>query len=249
MKTDMTGLGIQSLEIGLSILKEISDAQIPLSITEIAERCEMSKSKLHRYLTSLYRTGFLRRDADLRYSLGAELYSIGLKAFGKMDIRAQVQPTLIRLRERLNETVALSIWTEKGPYYLHWEESLRAVNVGIRIGSQVSALKSAAGKVFLAFLPKDEIKHVVTKELEEYGMDRSVFEEEMTIIRKKGFSTTVESLLPGIVSIAYPLIGRKDAVVAAITVVGIVGYLDVADASQVVAVLKEECLSLSGILL
>ncbi|WAH36341.1 IclR family transcriptional regulator [Alicyclobacillus dauci] len=249
MKSEMTGLGIQSLEIGLSILKEISTADVPLSITEISERCNMPKSKLHRYLTSLYRTGFLKRDANLLYTLGEEFYSIGLKALGNLNIRQQAGPTLTRLRERLNETVALSIWTEEGPHFIHWEESLRAVNVGIRVGSQVSALKTAGGKVFLAFLPKDETEHVVQKELKEHGISRAAFEEEMASIRKRGFATTEGSLLQGIASVACPLFGRNNSVVASITIVGILGYLQTEEDSEVVDVLKEECLALSKTLL
>ncbi|WP_206919459.1 IclR family transcriptional regulator [Alicyclobacillus suci] len=248
-RNDMTGLGIQSLETGLSILKEISAAPEPLSITEISERCNMPKSKLHRYLTSLYRTGFLRRDANLRYSIGEEFFSIGLKALGNLNIRHQARPTLIRLRERLNETVALSIWTERGPHFIHWEESRRAVNVGIRVGSEVSAVKTAGGKVFLAFLPASQTNHVIEKELAEYGILRADFEKEMEHIRTKKFATTEGSLLQGIASVGCPVFGRDHSIIAAITVVGILGYLDISENSPVVSVLKEECASLSNILI
>lgn len=243
--TDMTGLGIQSLETGLGILKEIARADMPLSITEISERCSMPKSKLHRYLTSLYRSGFLKRDVDLRYSLGTELYSIGLKSLNNLDIRNQARPALIRLREQLNETIALSVWTEAGPHYLHWEESLRAVNIGIRVGSQVSALKSAGGLIFLAYLPKEETEHVLLEELSEYGADRKHVEENLSIVREKGYAVTEGSLLPGILSIGCPVFDRSGTVVAAVTVVGIVGFLDASDNSQVVTKLKQACSALS----
>ena len=93
-KQDMTGLGIQSVEIGIDILKTIGHAQKPLSISEIAERCDMSKSRLHRYLTSLYRTGFLSRDTELRYSIGPELMSLGLLASSRWTIRDVARPEI-----------------------------------------------------------------------------------------------------------------------------------------------------------
>jgi DNA-binding IclR family transcriptional regulator len=244
-RREMTGLGIQSVEIGVEILKQIGAAQKPLSITEISQICGMSKSRLHRYLTSFYRTGFLTRDTDLRYSIGPELMSLGLLASQRWDIRHLAHPTLVRLRERLNETVALSVWTEKGPYFLQWEESTRAVNIGIRIGSQVSAVKSAGGKIFLAYLPEEETRDVLTREMSEHGLDPAAFERELEEIRSKGFSITEESLLPGILAIGCPVFGRGGKVVAAITVVGILGYLDATEDSPVVAVLKEECQKLS----
>ncbi|GMA65195.1 IclR family transcriptional regulator [Alicyclobacillus fastidiosus] len=247
-KQDMTGLGIQSVEIGIDILKTIGHAQKPLSISEIAERCDMSKSRLHRYLTSLYRTGFLSRDTELRYSIGPELMSLGLLASSRWTIRDVARPTLIRLKESLNETVALSVWTEKGPYFLHWEESNRAVNIGIRVGTQVSAIKSVAGKIFLAFLPERDTEDVLKRELAQFGVSRAVFDREIQEIRSKGYSITEESLLPGILAIGCPVFGRDGRVVAAISVVGILGYLDPSEESPVVTVLKQECQKLSDTL-
>ncbi|WP_067925690.1 IclR family transcriptional regulator [Alicyclobacillus shizuokensis] len=244
-RRDMTGLGIQSVEIAIEILKKIGAANRPLSITEISELCGMSKSRLHRYLTSLYRTGFLTRDDDLRYSIGLELMSLGLLASNRWDIRRLAKPALERLRERINETVALSVWTERGPHFLQWEESTRAVNIGIRVGAQVSAVKSAGGKVFLAYLPRTQTEAVQRRELREYGIDAEALEVELAAIRKNGFATTEESLLPGILAIGCPVFGRDGEVVAAITVVGILGVLDGGATSPVVKALKEECRRLS----
>ncbi|MCL6632458.1 MAG: IclR family transcriptional regulator [Alicyclobacillus herbarius] len=244
-RRDMTGLGIQSVEIAIDILKQIGAADRPLSITEISDLCGMSKSHLHRYLTSLYRTGFLTRDEDLRYSIGPELMSLGMLASSRWDIRRLAKPALLRLRERINETVALSVWTERGPYFLHWEESTRAVNIGIRIGSQVSAVKSAGGKVFLAYLPPAQTEAVRNRELAEYGMDAEAFDAELVEVRRLGYATTVESLLPGILAVACPVFGQGGDVVAAMTVVGILGVLDGSETSPVVRALKAECQRLS----
>ncbi|WAH35636.1 IclR family transcriptional regulator [Alicyclobacillus dauci] len=244
-KQDMNGLGIQSLEIGIDIVKIISKSTKPLTISEIAHVAEMSKSRLHRYLTSLYRTGFLSRDTDLRYSVGPELISLGLLASQRWTIRDLAHPTLLRLRENLNETIALSVWTEKGPYFLHWEESNRAVNIGIRVGTQVSATKSVAGKIFIAFLPEEETDDVLKREIAQFGISKAQFQRELAETRQKGYSITEESLLPGILAIGCPVFGRDSKVVAAISVVGILGYLDPSEQSHVVTVLKEECRLLS----
>ena len=53
--------GIQSIEVGIDVLKKIAEAGKPLSITEIAILCDTSKSKLHWYLTSFIRTGILEK--------------------------------------------------------------------------------------------------------------------------------------------------------------------------------------------
>ncbi len=243
---DMNGLGIQSVEIGIEILKVIGTADEPLSIGEIADQVGMSKSRLHRYLTSLFRTGFIRRDSALRYTVGREAMTLGLTAVRRFDMRNETRPMLMRLRERLNETVALSVWTEQGPYYLHWVESQRAVNVGIRVGAQVSALKSAGGKVFLAYLPESATAQIVSRELVEFGVSRPDYEAEMSLIRRRGYATTEESLLPGIATVGCPVFHQGGDIAATVTVVGILGHLDTSPSSPVVTLLKDTCAVLSS---
>ena len=74
---DQEKKGIQSIELGFSILKEVSRAEKPLTITELSKLCNMSKSQLYRYLISLCKVGALEKDSDLRYSMGKEMLTMG----------------------------------------------------------------------------------------------------------------------------------------------------------------------------
>ena len=48
--------GVQSLEIGISILKAISAGHRSMMLRDIAASAEMPASKVHRYMVSLMRT-------------------------------------------------------------------------------------------------------------------------------------------------------------------------------------------------
>ncbi|MEX2104567.1 MAG: IclR family transcriptional regulator [Bacilli bacterium] len=239
------GHGIQSLELGLDILKLIAEHNKSLSITEISNLCGMSKSKLHRYLTSFCRSGFLEKHEDLRYSLGTELVLLGLRASEKLDVKELAAPYLNNLKESLNETVALTLWGEKGPYLLRCETSNLTVNIGIRSGSQVSVTRSASGKLFVAFLPNGRTQKLVNSEMEKINSDKEAFYNEIEEIKRKGFSVTNGTLIPGISAISHPVFGQNDEIVAGITVVGLTGVLDVSEDSENLRMIKEQCLSLS----
>src|SRR5258708_6264570 len=127
--------GIQSIEVGMHILKKIAEASNPLSITEIAILCETSKSKLHRYLTSFIRTGMLEKSQDAKYILGTEIVRLGLKASQKLNVIDVTSPHLMYIKETLNETAALAVWGQNGPFFVSWEESNGPVNIGIKVGS------------------------------------------------------------------------------------------------------------------
>ena len=161
--------GIQSIEVGMHILKKIAEAGKPLSITEIAILCETSKSKLHRYLTSFIRTGMLEKSPDAKYILGTEIIRLGLKASQKLNITEIAAPHLMYLKETLNETAALAVWGQNGPFFVSWEESNGPVNIGIKVGSQVSVTQSAAGLIFAAFLPHKVTEKRVNQELNTFS--------------------------------------------------------------------------------
>lgn len=239
------GHGIQSLELGVDILKKIAEQGKPLTITEISVLCGMSKSKLHRYLTSFSRSGFLHKSTDLKYSLGTDLILLGLKASEQFDIQDICVPYLIDLREILNETVALAIWGENGPFYLRWEESNRVVNLGIKAGSQVSVTHSAPGKLFTAYLPKERTEELIQKELENFGEKTDSFYEELQEIRRKGFSVAKETVVPGISAISCPVFDKDGEILAALTVVTMVGVLDTSEESDFINILKQKSFELS----
>ncbi|MEH7500588.1 IclR family transcriptional regulator [Neobacillus drentensis] len=245
MDIEMSGLGIQSLELGINILKKIGEADKPLSISEISDLCEISKSKLHRYLTSLCRTGFLQRDSSLHYSIGSDLITIGSNASKNFNIKDLARPTLIKLRDALNETVFLSIWGGSGPYPLDIAESKRQINIGIRVGYQASNVLTTSGRLFAAFLPELVIKELIHKEIIEHNLDPEEFKNEISEVRKNGYSITRESLIPGIVAVGCPVFGRDNKIIATISVVGILGVLDLSSDSELINLLKKDCMELS----
>ena len=248
MDTQMTGHGIQSLELGLNILKKISESDKPLSITDISETCGISKSKLHRYLTSLCRTGFLQRDSSLRYSIGPSLVTIGSAATKRIDIKHLAWPTLLRLREQFNETISLSIWGGDGPYPIGIEQGRRKINIGIQEGAKTSIVLTTSGRLFTAFLPEKATKEPLQKEIMEYQLDPIKFNHELEEIRKKGYSVTHESLIPGIVAVGCPIFGPDNKITATISIVGIKDTFDLSDESFLIQMLKKECMQLSNAL-
>lgn len=249
MDTEMSGQGIQSLEFGLNIFIKMSKAGRPLSITEISEICEISKSKLHRYLTSFCRTGFLKRDSSLKYSIGPALVTIGNHTSKSPDIKDLAKPLLIKLRDLFNETVFLSIWAGDAPFPIDIEESKRQMAIGIKVGNKASIILTTAGRLFAAFLPEKEIQYYLNKDLLEHHMDPDEFHADLSSIRQTGYSVADDILVPGLVAVGCPVFGSDNRIAATITIVGIKGVLDLSEDSPIIAVLKKECMKLSADLL
>jgi DNA-binding IclR family transcriptional regulator len=239
------GHGIQSLELGLDILKKIAGVGKPLTVTEISSLCGISKSKLHRYLTSFSRSGILQKNADLKYTLGIDLILLGIKASEQFDIQSICHPYLIQLKEDLNETAALAIWGEQGPFFIQWEAGNRAVNLGIKTGSQVSVTESAPGKLFAAYLPKERTQQLIDRELSERGIEMDSLTDELKDIRQKGYCVSTDSLVPGITAVSCPALDINGNIAAALTVVFMTGALDTSATSEFIQLLQQKGSELS----
>ncbi|WP_017729151.1 IclR family transcriptional regulator [Halalkalibacterium ligniniphilum] len=238
--------GIQSIELGYVILKTISSANKPLTITEISKACDMQKSQLYRYLISLCRIGFLEKSDDLRYSLGSELTLIGLRGLEKIDIRVKALPYIKKLNELLDETVSLAIWVEKeGPIFISWEESKKPINVNVRVGSPAPLTTSATGNIFAAFYPKEKTERLIQQELNTNTVPPEEFEQTLTKVKQAGYAFT-QAYIPGIAAISAPIFDQKDDLVAAISVIGLSGVLDITEESYVTSELLKTAKELSN---
>ena len=83
--------GVQSLEIGMGILRAMMDGQRSMMLKDIAAAADMPASKAHRYLVSLIRAGLVEQDPmSSRYDLGPLALNLGLVALDRLDRRGRV---------------------------------------------------------------------------------------------------------------------------------------------------------------
>jgi DNA-binding IclR family transcriptional regulator len=122
------------------------------------------------------------------------------------------------------------------------------VNIGIKVGSRVSVIQSAAGKVFAAFLSEKITEEKINRELSKYSISREQFEYDINFIKKKGYSFVKSTIIPGINAIAAPIFNRSSSLIAVLTVVGLENSLDTAEHSKAVQILKEKSVLLSRLL-
>lgn len=240
MSEEKASQGIQSIELGFRILKCLEEARQPLSITELCKRLGMSGSKIHKYLVSFCRVGMLQQNEnDSRYFLGPQLITFGMVALEKMDIVTVATPYLLDIKRQLNETVALSIWGDNGPYFVKWEQSNRLVNIGINVGSHVPLTNSATGKVFTAYKNRADTKEFLQRELQEGSIDLTEFENELDTVRNQEYAFTNGGLIPGIAAVSAPIFNYMGEIAAAVTIVGSIGLVGTEASSPTVQVLKQ----------
>ena len=147
--------GVQSLEVGISILRAMAAGKRSMMLKDIAQAADMPPSKAHRYLVSLIRTGLVEQDRlTSRYDLGPFALNLGLVALDRVDRIRLGLAAITELRDVTNETIALAVWNDNGPVIVRWERPRKPITVNVLTGTNLRLLSSAAGRVFSAWLPE-----------------------------------------------------------------------------------------------
>lgn len=142
--------GVQSVEVAGAVLTALQSLGGSASLGEIAQAADLHRGKIHRYLTSLTRSGLVQQNAESgHYELGPLALSLGLTALRRQNPIAMATRALGRLRDATDQTATLAVWGHKGPVVVALEQSRRPVSMNVRIGTELPAETTALGQVFI----------------------------------------------------------------------------------------------------
>jgi DNA-binding IclR family transcriptional regulator len=182
-----------------------------------------------------------QHDATSRYDLGPLVLDLGLLALARRDPVRLIGSSLEDLRDRLDETVFLAVWANRGPTIVRWEEAARAVTVNVRVGSVLPLMRSATGRVFLAWLQPASTADMLRNER---AVPKRV-ELLRRTTRQGGLGCVEGDLLPGIASLSAPVFNHQGNLVAAITTLGPQGDFDTDPNGRIGRALKKAADGLS----
>ncbi len=220
---------VQAATTGIAILKGLAALSGRASLSHLARHIDESPAKVHRYLGSMVDAGFVLQDAATQqYSLGPEVIHLGLVAMRVADPLRLAEAPLTRLCETLELTAFLAVMGNHGPTIVRFEEPGLPVTVNVRVGSVLSVLNSATGRVFLAYEGDGALRELARQEHRKRTRHDSPaptpFEPLVAQIEKDvrdaGVAVVRDLYLPGISAIAAPIHNAVGKVVAVLTVLG-----------------------------
>lgn len=217
---------VQSVDRALTIVNILKDHPKGLGVTEISHRLDVSKSTVHRLLSSLLIQGFVKQDVENeRYQLGLKLIELGEVVSSHLNIRKTAAPYLNQLAEATGETVHLVMMDQLEIVYIDKTESEATIRMFSRIGKRAPMHCTGVGKAILAFLPEEKIDEVLTerpmtKFTENTITDPVEMKQHLKEIRQRGVAFDLEEHEEGIQCAAAPLFNYHGEVVGGISVAG-----------------------------
>ncbi|MEH6576966.1 MAG: IclR family transcriptional regulator [Amphritea sp.] len=149
---------IQVIDRAALLLDAISRYSKPVKLKVLSADTNLHPSTAHRILHSLIDNRFVDRDASGEYLLGQRLLQLSNRLHTDIDLRAVALPYMEKLRDKLGETINLTI--REGDVVIYFEKVTpnRMMHVQQIVGSRAPLHVTAVGKLMLGMSGEEEIR-------------------------------------------------------------------------------------------
>lgn len=211
---------IKSVGVTFSILQAFVGRRAALTLKEIAYQSKLPPSKAHRYLRSLIQEGMIVQDPRTRlYGLGATAIALGLEALENTDPVVRACDTVRALAERLDVAVSIDVMGPAGPICIWAEQPVTRLVSPVRLGATQPLTASAAGQVFMAFLPMHATRDLVARETAMAQTGSAIDANAIAMgVRTRGYAALPPAPGSMTATIAAPVLDARGEACAAITV-------------------------------
>ena len=215
---------VQSVDRAITVMEFLSRRGWS-GVTEVSRELDIHKSTAYRLLATLRDRGLVEQDAATeKYRLGFGLVVLARAVSADLDILRCAKPLCERLSERTGETVTVAVLDGDDAVVIHQSLSRASALSVDWTGRHTPLHATAAGKVFLLYMPEDQRLRVLEGPLERFTgntiVDPAGLTDHVGEIRDAGYGYTVEELEIGLNAVGAPIRGADGAVVGAVSVSG-----------------------------
>lgn len=208
----------------LRILDLIASEQTSLTLAEIAEKCDLPKTSTHRLLVLLRESGTLAHDPERQtYRTGARMMRWSVQVARTSNISALATPHMKDLCRSSGMRVALSVLDDVSALYVQTIETSEPFRLAPKIGECSPLHASAAGKLFLALMSKQNRKVLLDKYDFEQCTEFTITSseklcDEIEKIKAYGFAISSQEEFRQTSGLAVPITSEEGNCIAAISI-------------------------------
>lgn len=232
--------GIQSIEVGFALIRELGKAHGKLPLKTLAAAADMSPSKAHLYLISFMRVGFVVQDpVTARYGLGPAAIQLGIAAINQLNVVDVAHKHLEAVLENTGVSVSLSIWGNHGPTIIFRLDGRLPVPMSVKIGFVLPLLATATGCIFMTHLPEREWREIAEAEDKVAPGRLAKALQKVEKFRDRGIALTDSETHQGFFGISAPVFSSDNTLCAAVTALGLSAHADLSPDGPVAGAIRE----------
>lgn len=240
-KRTATGYSAPLLYKAFAMLNEIAGSPEKMGISDLARELSMSKGTLHGIAQALLELGVITQNSSKKFSLGPTLVELGNRAFAGDDLRVLLRPSMEDLYREFKETVFLGVTDGEKITIIEKVDNPSGLKISAPVGSRIPLVAGAAGKVFLASFPDQDLPGMLRDPLPGFTDNtitgKAEYIEEIKKVRAQGFATDFEEYIQGVNAVCVPVTNIHGHTTAAIWMVGFTSTLDEKKAKRALSAL------------
>lgn len=223
MKREKSEYAVQAVNNAIDILGLLGDTEGELSMSEIGAKLGLTRSNVNKLLATLEEFGYVEYNRYTgNFRLGVKTFQISQAYINKLNLIEISVQILMMVKEKLNESVYISVLKDGNVVYLNVVETDHAVRVLPRIGNVGPAYATATGKAQLAYKSNEEIERLFNEGLTK-ATDNTIdnvdeLEEELEKVKQQGYAIDDEEYEVGVRCVGAPIFDFMNNVIAGISV-------------------------------
>lgn len=234
---------LKSVERSFQILEFIRDNE-PVSLTQVSEALDMSKSTIHRHLSTLVSIGYLGQE-DGQYRVSFEFLSYA----NRIHLRDPSYPMIKRkvrdLADTSEELIQFTTHEDGRLVYLFTETGRNGLVSRSDARTFRPLHSTAGGKAILSTWSHSEVEEYIDlhdlKAVTEHTItDPDVLFDELERVRERGYATNREETVEGLGAVSVPIEDQEDGVIGALGISGPINRVGNGEYSQLLLDAKKE---------
>jgi DNA-binding IclR family transcriptional regulator len=201
----------QPMDRAFAVLAAVAQSDRALSITEIAERCDLPVPTAHRLVAQLEQRELLKRALSSKKVLvGPSLVRLGAAAVEASTRSDEVHRILEGLATEIGEHCQLGMRSGNEVVYSDTVRSARSTGLHFQQGNRAPLYCCSTGKLFLADMEPEEFEAWL-KATPRRALTRRTLVSERALraavkaVRERGWAASNEEMAAGVVGCAVPV--------------------------------------------
>jgi DNA-binding IclR family transcriptional regulator len=204
---------LSSVLKSLAVLDALARSQRPQRLMEIAQALDESRATTYQRLLTLTEAGWVEQTADGAYRLSLQAARAGNAALEQANLGERSTEVLQQLVLETHETASLAALTGVQAQLIKRVEAEVVVRAQVHIGTLLSLDQSASGRVLTAFASPAQ------RELLERKGAILASASLLRDVARKGYAVSSGKDVPGVKSVAAPVVDAKGACLFALSLV------------------------------
>lgn len=210
---------LSTLERGLRVLRAFNEDHAEMTLTQVAVQTGLSPAVARRCLNTLVALGYVGQHGR-QFLLRPAVLTFGSAFLSSMHVEQLVLPPLQHMRDQTGDSASLSVLSGRDILYVAHVSTDRRFRLAANVGTRYPFHATSMGKAIAAFALEQQREALLMGELTRFTertlVQASALRDRLSLVRERGYDSSLDELDYGIVSVAVPIFDKDRNVIASI---------------------------------